>query len=90
MSGQRPTQSQPTQAQLDHLAQSQGFPDAATMLRWHQNYGQGQAGQGQGTNGGPAQPAPANFLQNLLSHIPMHPAYIIQHVADAYGKATGF
>lgn len=86
MSGPSP---QPTQAQLDHLAQSQGFPDAATMLRWHQNYGAGQAGQG--TPAQQAAPAaPLNFLQNLLSHIPIHPAYIIQHVADAYGKATGF
>lgn len=80
----------PTQAQLDHLAQSQGFPDAATMIRWHQNYGAGQAGQGQGTAAAPAAPAaPLNFLQSLLSHIPIHPAYLIQHVSDAYGKATG-
>lgn len=81
----------PTQAQLDRLAQSQGFPDAATMIRWHQNYSTGQAAQGQGTPAAPdAQPAPTNFLQSLLSHLPMHPAYLIQHVADAYGKATGF
>jgi hypothetical protein len=77
----------PTQAELDHLARAQGFPDAATMIQWHQNYSAGPATQGQGA----AAPAahPLNYLQSLLSHIPIHPAYLIQHVADAYGKATG-
>ncbi|MFL6707999.1 MAG: hypothetical protein ACJ8HI_07310 [Massilia sp.] len=77
---------------LDQAARQMGFHDYAT----YQAYQNKQAAmrmdngiQGTGYSTGPQQAAapPENWLQHLLSSIPIHPAYLLGKVNDAFTKA---
>ena len=79
-----------TQAHLDVLARQMGFHDYATYAAYQQK--QAALRQSNSINGqnGPmpgAQPQGNNFLQNLLARIPIHPAYLLGKVNDAFTQA---
>lgn len=72
--------------QLDAVARQRGFPDYRTWQAWnrHRTAGLQQPG-------GPVQPqpAPTNWLQNLITSIPGHPAQLLDYVSKKFGAATG-
>lgn len=77
-----------SQAQLDAAARQMGFHDYATY-QGYQRTRNGIIGAGGGGTGGinPTQPDPPNWLQTLLAKIPIHPAYLLGKVNDAFTKA---
>lgn len=84
MAGQYP------QAHLDHAARQLGFHDYATYSAYQQKQAAMRMDngiQGTGYSAGAQQPAGNNWLQNLLAKIPIHPAYLLGKVNDAFTKA---
>lgn len=78
------------QAHLDVLARQMGFPDYATYSAYQQKQTAMRMNngiQGTGYSTGPDQPGGNNWLQNLLAKIPIHPAYLLGKVNDAFTKA---
>lgn len=81
-----------SQAHLDHAARQMGFHDYASYSAWNQRTRQpvlaGNPTVGApGEAGAPHQPAGNNWLQNLLARIPIHPAYLLGKVNDAFDQA---
>lgn len=81
-----------TQAHLDTLARQMGFHDYATYSAYQQHQqaarmDNGINGTAANVGGAPQQPQGNNFLQNLLAKIPIHPAYLLGKVNDAFTQA---
>jgi hypothetical protein len=80
-----------TQAHLDALARQIGFHDYATYNAYQQKQAAMRMDNGiQGTGyntGQPQQPQQNNWLQNLIAKIPIHPAYLLGKVNDAFTQA---
>lgn len=81
-----------SQAHLDVLARQLGFHDYATYSAYQQHrqadvLGANPATGAPGEAGAPQQPAGNNWLQNLLARIPIHPAYLLGKVNDAFTQA---
>lgn len=82
-----------TQAHLDTLARQMGFHDYATYSAYQQHQqamrmNNGIQGTGYDATGGAQQPQqPTNWLQNLINKIPIHPAYLLGKVNDAFTQA---
>jgi hypothetical protein len=78
-----------TQAHLDVLSRQLGFPDYATYRAYQQKQAAARLQNGlNGTGAAQGQVATGNnFLQNLLARIPIHPAYLLGKVNDAFTQA---
>lgn len=81
-----------SQAHLDTLARQMGFHDYATYSAYQQHQAaqrmdNGIQGTGYNTGAPTQQPQGNNFLQNLLAKIPIHPAYLLGKVNDAFTQA---
>lgn len=72
---------------LDHAARRMGYHDYATYQA-AQAHRQDVLSQNPATGTtGPAGAPPENWLQHLLSSIPIHPAYLLGKVNDAFAQA---
>lgn len=80
-----------TQAHLDTLARQLGYHDYATYQAYQQKQSAMRMDNGiQGTGystGQQQQPQGNNWLQNLIAKIPIHPAYLLGKVNDAFTQA---
>lgn len=76
------------QAHLDHAARQMGFHDYATYSAWNAHRQQVlQGGAGAPGEAGAPQQQGNNWLQHLLARIPIHPAYLLGKVNDAFTQA---
>jgi hypothetical protein len=75
-----------SQAHLDALAQQQGFKDFAQWSAWNAQR-QRTVLSGNPTVDTPGGAPPQNWLQHLLSSIPIHPSYLLGKVNDAFTQA---
>ena len=76
------------QAHLDTQARQLGYQDYQHFaLHNAQMQAAAQNNGIQGTGYGQAQPQQGNWLQNLLAKIPIHPAYLLGKVNDAFTQA---
>lgn len=73
---------------LDQAARQMGFRDYATYQAYQvqQQAMQQQPNPPTGAGAAPGAP-PQNWLQHLLSSIPIHPSYLLGKVNDAFTKA---
>lgn len=82
-----------TQAHLDVLARQMGYHDYATYQAYQQKQAamrmnNGIQGTGSAIGQDPSQqPQQNNWLQNLIAKIPIHPAYLLGKVNDAFTQA---
>lgn len=78
------------QAHLDTQARQLGYQDYEHFALHQAQMQQAAHNNGiQGTGYGPgqAQPQQGNWLQNLIAKIPIHPAYLLGKVNDAFTQA---
>lgn len=75
--------------QMDAIARQRGFPDYQTWAAWNRHRQASLGASGQPGAAQPAEQPPNNWLQNLLTSIPIHPAALLNYVGDKYSQATG-
>lgn len=80
------------QAHLDAAARQLGFHNYAQWSAYQQHRQNDVLGGNPpvgtpGEAGAPQQPAGNNWLQTLLARIPIHPAYLLGKVNDAFTQA---